>query len=100
MSAEHPVSPGSHFVPLLPCTSVDAHSAWSPRRTALAVLAAVGIASVSAVTVSYAVTGSAAGTGPTSGQFGGGVGHSGGQFGGPGAVTPRGQLGLNLPAGP
>ncbi|MGI8668211.1 MAG: hypothetical protein ACR2N4_19645 [Jatrophihabitans sp.] len=60
---------------------------WSARRTALAVVAAVGIASVSAVALSYADTGSTASTEPGTGRFGGpGVGGpgTGGGFGAPG----------------
>jgi hypothetical protein len=80
---------------------------WSARRTAVAIVAAVGIGSLTAVTVSYADTGSA-GTptirngpfqGPGGVQFNGppfGRRGFGGQFGN----GPFGQLGTGQQGGP
>jgi hypothetical protein len=79
---------------------------WSARRTAVAIVAAVGIGSLTAVTASSADTGSA-GTGTFgNGQF---QGPGGGQFnGGPFGRRPfsgngrfgNGQLGTGQPGGP
>jgi hypothetical protein len=75
---------------------------WSARRTAVAIVAAVGIGSLTAVAVSYADTGSdgtgRVGTGPfRNGQF---QGPAGGQFNGSPfgrAGFGNGQLGAGRP---
>lgn len=84
---------------------------WSARRTAVAIVAAVGIGSLTAVTVSYADTGAGrTGTfgngqfpGPGGGQFNGGP-NGGRPFGGNGRFGNgrfgNGQLGTGQQGGP
>ena len=81
-----PPAPGSYRVARPPL--------WSARRTALAIVAAVVVAAMTVVGVSYADTGSASPSNAPSGGFGR-FGGPGGRFGGgfPGGLPGGGQAG-------
>ena len=115
MTLSYPVQPALWTAPPV---ETPRPALWSARRTALAIVVAVSIGSLTAVAVSYADTGSAStGTfrngpfqGPGGGQFGGPFGRRGqfgnGQFGngqfGKGQLSQlgNGQLGAGQQGGP